>query len=107
MERQRFMQLYGLDCDYWRNYDLVIDTSYALPEEAAEVLLRKLQSGEPPAGRYPMRQNRFRVPRAVMHRRVSEPPLRPPTVTVVTRRPVRLFGAAISVRRSARLSGGK
>ena len=51
MERQRFMQLYGLDCDYWRNYDLVIDTSYAQPGEAAEVLLRRLQSGESPAAR--------------------------------------------------------
>ena len=44
VERQRFMHLYNLDCDNWRNYDVVIDTSYILPDEAARVLAEKLSS---------------------------------------------------------------
>ena len=42
LERQRFMELY---------YDLVIDTSFTLPEEAAHVLLRRVRSPESPAER--------------------------------------------------------
>ena len=44
LERQRFTELYGLDCDYWRNYDLVIDTTHITPEQGADVILSSLDS---------------------------------------------------------------
>jgi cytidylate kinase len=48
IERERFMQLYGLDSDNWRNYDVVLDTSDALPEQAARVLLERIHTAPPP-----------------------------------------------------------
>jgi cytidylate kinase len=45
IERQRFMQLYSLDCDTWRNYNVVIDTSHALPQEAAAAVLQTMRTG--------------------------------------------------------------
>lgn len=44
LERQRFNELYGLDCDYWRNYDLVVDTTHIAAEDAAKVSLSCLGS---------------------------------------------------------------
>jgi len=42
-ENERFWKLYSIKCDDWRNYDLVIDTSDATPEEVAELILREYE----------------------------------------------------------------
>ncbi len=42
-ENERFWNLYSIKCDDWRNYDLVIDTSYATPEQVAELILQEYE----------------------------------------------------------------
>ena len=38
-ERRRYSDLYGVDCKDLRNYDLVVDTTYASPEEVASCII--------------------------------------------------------------------
>jgi CMP/dCMP kinase len=42
VERTRYLALYSVDCGDWRNYDLVVDTSYASPEYVANVTLQRV-----------------------------------------------------------------
>ncbi|HKX33438.1 MAG TPA: AAA family ATPase [Blastocatellia bacterium] len=46
LERARYLDLYSIDCGSWRNYDLIIDTSQALPEQIARVVWEQLE--QPP-----------------------------------------------------------
>jgi predicted cytidylate kinase len=39
IERERFMRLYAVDPEHWRNYDLVIDTTSASAAEVASIAL--------------------------------------------------------------------
>lgn len=41
-EKKRYQELYGVDLTDLTNYTLIIDTSYATPEEVAEVILSSL-----------------------------------------------------------------
>ncbi len=41
-EKKRYQELYGVDLTDFNNYTLIVDTSYATPEEVAEVILRSL-----------------------------------------------------------------
>ncbi|MDR1813231.1 MAG: cytidylate kinase family protein [Tannerella sp.] len=41
-ENKRYMELYGADCSDLANFDLVLDTSFLTPEEAAEYIIGKL-----------------------------------------------------------------
>lgn len=48
-EKKRYFELYGVDCKDLCNYDLVVDTTYATPEEVAreiEVGYRAWQAGD-------------------------------------------------------------
>ncbi|MDY3865749.1 MAG: cytidylate kinase family protein [Eubacteriales bacterium] len=48
-EKKRYFDLYGVDCKNLENYDLVVDTTYATPEEVAEEIergYRAWQAGE-------------------------------------------------------------
>ena len=38
-ENKRYAEKYGVDCNDLNNYDLVVDTTYASPEEVAEAIL--------------------------------------------------------------------
>ncbi len=40
LERERYRQLYGLDCEDWRNYNLIVDTTHATPGEVADRILK-------------------------------------------------------------------
>jgi cytidylate kinase len=41
-EKKRYQELYGVDLTDLSNYTLIVDTSYATPEEVAEVILTSL-----------------------------------------------------------------
>lgn len=41
-EKKRYQELYGVDLTDFNNYTLIVDTSYATPEEVAEVILSSL-----------------------------------------------------------------
>jgi cytidylate kinase len=43
-ENKRYFQKYGLDCDQYNNYDLIIDTSYASPGAIARFIAAKFDS---------------------------------------------------------------
>ncbi len=48
-EKKRYFDLYGVNCKDLDNYDLVVDTTYASPEDVADVMeagLRRHESGE-------------------------------------------------------------
>ena len=38
-EKERFDKLYGVKCDLWRNYDLVVDSTRAMPLELSRIIL--------------------------------------------------------------------
>jgi cytidylate kinase len=40
LENERFKHYYGIDCEKWENYDLVLDTGTLSPEELAEYALK-------------------------------------------------------------------
>jgi CMP/dCMP kinase len=40
LERERFIKLYSVDPENWRNYDLVVDTTTASPAEVASIVLQ-------------------------------------------------------------------
>jgi cytidylate kinase len=42
-EHQRYLAKYRIDCSRFENYDLVIDTSYALPAEIAALITKELK----------------------------------------------------------------
>ena len=53
-ENDRFWKLYSIKCGDWRNYDLVIDTSHATPEEVADLILREYKDeGDPSFAGHP------------------------------------------------------
>ena len=43
-EKKRYQELYGVDLTDLTNYTLIVDTSYATPEEVADVILSSLQA---------------------------------------------------------------
>ncbi len=43
-ERKRYFDFYGVDCKDLRQYDLVIDTTYATPEEIADQLIEAFEA---------------------------------------------------------------
>jgi cytidylate kinase len=43
-ENKRYMELYGADCSDLSNFNLVVDTSSATPEQIAEIILAKYNS---------------------------------------------------------------
>lgn len=43
-EKKRYQELYGVDLTDLNNYTLVVDTSYATPEEVADVILSSLEA---------------------------------------------------------------
>jgi len=45
-EHQRYLQKYQLNCSAFENYDLVIDTSYAMPQEIATLIINTHQVWE-------------------------------------------------------------
>jgi len=45
-ERKRYGELYGVDCKDLGNYNLVIDTTYASPEETCEAILATIPAWE-------------------------------------------------------------
>ena len=45
LERERFMSLYSLNAEDWRNYDLVVDTSSSTPDEVTDVVMKRVVSG--------------------------------------------------------------
>jgi CMP/dCMP kinase len=47
LEQERFFSLYSVDPGNWRNYDLVIDTTYASPGEVADVIMQRTMDGAP------------------------------------------------------------
>lgn len=52
IERERFQGLYGIDVGQWRNYDLLVDTTSATPEQVTEQVLRHVAEG--PFGEKPV-----------------------------------------------------
>jgi predicted cytidylate kinase len=56
-ERSRFGSLYGVDILKLRNYDMVIDTTSASPEEIAETVLQKLSAPQSAATEAATRPN--------------------------------------------------
>lgn len=38
IENERFKQYYGIDCEDWRNYDLILDSSTLAPEELGRIM---------------------------------------------------------------------
>jgi CMP/dCMP kinase len=47
LEQERFFSLYSVKPGDWRNYDLVIDTTYASPGEVADVIMQRAMDGAP------------------------------------------------------------
>jgi CMP/dCMP kinase len=47
LEQERFFSLYSVNPGNWRNYDLVIDTTYASPGEVADVIMQRAMDGAP------------------------------------------------------------
>ena len=45
-EKKRYREQYGVDCKDLANYDLVIDTTYAAPEEIAAVIIDGMKAHE-------------------------------------------------------------
>jgi cytidylate kinase len=45
-ERKRYKELYGVDCKDLSNYDLVVDTTFASPEEVACCIIDALKEWE-------------------------------------------------------------
>jgi len=45
LEQERFLSLYAVNAECWRNYDIVIDTSHASPAEVADVVMRHVAGG--------------------------------------------------------------
>lgn len=43
-ENERFTKLYSIKCDDWHNYDLIIDTSHATPEQVADLIWREYKT---------------------------------------------------------------
>jgi cytidylate kinase len=43
-ENKRYMELYGADCSDLSNFNLIVDTSFATPEQVAETILAKYNS---------------------------------------------------------------
>ncbi|MDR2626531.1 MAG: cytidylate kinase family protein [Dysgonamonadaceae bacterium] len=43
-ENKRYLELYGADCSNMNNFDLVVDTSFLTPAEAAEIIIREYLS---------------------------------------------------------------
>jgi CMP/dCMP kinase len=41
LERERFISLYSIDPENWRNYDLIVDSTTASPAEVAAVILER------------------------------------------------------------------
>ena len=50
-ERRRFQELYGVDIFRLANYDLVVDTTQASPEEVTEAVLARWSGASPARGR--------------------------------------------------------
>jgi CMP/dCMP kinase len=50
-ERRRFQELYGVDIFRLANYDLVVDTTQASPEEVTEAVLARWRGASPALGR--------------------------------------------------------
>ena len=46
VEAERYHDLYGVDVDDWRNYDLVVDTSRVTVEEAADLVMAGHTDGD-------------------------------------------------------------
>jgi CMP/dCMP kinase len=46
LERERFLNLYSVDPENWRNYDLVVDTTTASPTDVASVILEHASAPE-------------------------------------------------------------
>ena len=43
-EKKRYMELYGVDIKNLSNYDLVVDTTYATPDEVAAVIINAFRA---------------------------------------------------------------
>ncbi len=43
LEHERFFALYKVDPSNWRNYDLIIDTSYATPSQVADAVMKQVE----------------------------------------------------------------
>ena len=54
-ERRRYFDMYGVDCKDLSNYDLVIDTTFASPEEIAALMIRSLAEWQQVKGDYQAR----------------------------------------------------
>lgn len=48
VEAVRYHKLYGVECDAWANFDLVVDTSHAPPAAIAELILREAPTASGP-----------------------------------------------------------
>ena len=44
-EIERFIEYYGVNIDSYRNFDLVVDTTYATPEEVADMICQLIADG--------------------------------------------------------------
>jgi cytidylate kinase len=42
LERERFVKLYSIDPQNWRNYDLIVDSTTASPDEVASIVLERI-----------------------------------------------------------------
>jgi cytidylate kinase len=47
IENERFQQYYGIDCEDWRNYDLVLDSSTLPPARLAECMKEAVEGPAP------------------------------------------------------------
>jgi cytidylate kinase len=53
LETERYLELYSVDCRSWYNYDLIVDTTHAAPEQIADLILEGLKRFQPGAARGP------------------------------------------------------
>lgn len=60
IENERFQQYYGIDCEDWRNYDLVLDSSTLWPDALA-VKMHEAVSGPAPKGTCLLSPGRLKV----------------------------------------------
>ncbi len=49
IENERFKQYYGIDCEDWRNYDLILDSSTLAPSELGRIMHDALRLPPPEA----------------------------------------------------------
>lgn len=47
IENERFQQYYRIDCEDWRNYNFILDSSSLLPAELAPIVLAAVEAGNP------------------------------------------------------------